>query len=134
MSGLKVIVLLALAVALPTVVLADGNTGMISGVVRYYETGQPIPGASVVWASSQGGLGRTKADRNGRFFFLVVSPGATHISAAAPGYSAGCTVATVSANENTSVVVNLFFVKADFIQCSHPYLTTRTGADVYDIF
>ena len=114
-------------------VLADGNTGMINGVVRYYDTGKPIPRASVIWSNS-GGIGRTQADSSGRFFFLVVPPGPTTITAGSPGYSNGCTAATVWANESTSIIINLFFVKADFLQCSHPFLTTRTGADVYDIF
>ena len=86
-------------------VLADGNTGMIRGVVRDIH-GAPIAGASVFW-TNPGGLGKATTDRFGRFQFFGVVVGYTNVASSASGYNSHCRNGWVSANQNVDLVIQL---------------------------
>jgi hypothetical protein len=88
-----------------TAVLADGNTGMIRGVVRDI-TGKPIAGASVYW-TNPAGLGNTTTDRFGRFELFGVLVGDTTVYSVASGYTPNCRYGWVSANQDVNLVVQL---------------------------
>ncbi len=87
------VIVLAL-IAIPTVALAQ-NTGKISGVVMESDTGEPLPGASVVVVGTQLG---TISDVDGNYFIIGVPVGSYDIQASFVGFS----TATVSGVEVSS--------------------------------
>jgi hypothetical protein len=107
MKSLQLALALALAFGTPLAALADGNTGMIRGVVRSYVTGKPIANTDVYWINPSG-LGRTRTDRDGRFYFLTVTPGLTTLSLFLTGFSPMCAKGSVNAGETADVAIGFF--------------------------
>src|SRR5438270_13880195 len=105
-KGMKIaFATLLLAVVVPqAAVLADSNTGMIRGVVRQYETGKPIANAVVAWVNPSG-IGWARTDRDGRFYFLNVTPGLTTLSLRLIGFSPICVKGSVNAGETADVAI-----------------------------
>lgn len=107
MKSLRIALVLALIAPTPVAALADGNTGMIRGIVRTYVTGKPIANADVYWVNPSG-IGRTRTDRDGRFYFLNVTPGLTTLSVRRLGYSTMCMKGTLNANETVDLSIGFF--------------------------
>ena len=105
MKSLTLALALALAACTSVAALADGNTGMIRGVVRDIH-GTPIAGAPVYW-SNPGGLDKTTTDRFGRFQFFGVVVGYTNVFSTATGYTPHCRKGWVSANQAVDLVIQL---------------------------
>jgi hypothetical protein len=97
-----------------TAVLADGNTGIVRGIVVQYN-GKPIRGALVSWENPSG-MGSVRTNDEGAFYFFNVIPGRTEIRLAQSGFSTRCLRGSVHANETVDAVVKLY-----------PYMTTGTG-------
>ena len=87
-------------------VLADGNTGIVRGTVVRSDNGKPISDASVFWVTPSG-IGSTKTNATGRFYFLNVSPGLTAVSSIKFSFSPGCFQGVTHANETVDVVIRL---------------------------
>ena len=107
MKSLKISLALALAVGAPLTALADGNTGMLRGVVRASMTGKPIANAAVYWVNPSG-MGWTRTNRDGRFYFFNVTPGLTTLSLGLTGFSPKCVKGSLNANETVDVSIGLF--------------------------
>jgi len=121
---------LALAACTPVAALADGNTGMIRGVVRDFQ-GKPVAGASVYW-TSPGGLGKTTTDRFGRFQFFGVVVGYTSVASSASGYNPRCRYGWVSANQNVDLTLQLPPPRWFGASCTpFPF---ASAADFYQVF
>lgn len=86
------------------VAFADGNTGIIRGIVRQYDTEKPLKNAYVIWVSPVG-FGSTQSDANGRFYFLSVPPGITFIQVRGSGYHPSCIKGVVHPNETIDAAV-----------------------------
>jgi len=110
--------------------LADGNTGIVRGVVKSYSTGRPIANARVAW-SNPSGIGWTMTDRNGRFYFFGVTPGVTTVSASAVGSQGGCSLqGTVDPNQTIDLSMKLSAARWSTYQCSFSYIAgARPGYD-----
>jgi len=89
-----------------TMVLADGNTGIVRGVVRHHDSEKPIKNIFVIWANPSG-TGTAKTDASGRFYFFDVPPGVTYIGLSGSGLNASCLEGLVHANETVDVSVHL---------------------------
>jgi hypothetical protein len=85
-GALRTLVALTVAVALGGAcsLLMAGTTGKISGTVRDADTGEPLPGASVVIVGTQMGAA---ADENGFYFIIGVPPGTYTVRAQMMGYT-----------------------------------------------
>jgi hypothetical protein len=135
MKSLKVAMALALAVGTPLAALADGNTGMLRGVVRTYVTGKPIANADVYWVNPSG-IGWTRTDRNGRFYFLNVTPGFTTLSLSLLGFSPMCAKGSVNANETVDLSIGFFpktrgilYLGSPSYQCLPLHVTARSAVE-----
>ncbi|MFT4604224.1 MAG: outer membrane receptor protein involved in Fe transport [Rhodothermales bacterium] len=102
------VIFLAL-IAIPTVALAQ-NTGKISGVVMESDTGETLPGASVVVVGTQLG---TITDVDGSYFIIGVPVGSYDIQASFVGFSTA-TVAGVEVSSGYTQEVN--FTLAEGVQ------------------
>jgi hypothetical protein len=118
-----------------TTVLADGNTGMIRGVLRTYVTGKPIANAFVYWVNPSG-VGQTRTDRDGRFYFLTVTPGLTTLSLFLTGFSQMCAKGSVSAGETADVAIGFFpavrgvmYIGSPFYRCLPLHSTGREAVE-----
>lgn len=87
-----------------TAALADGNTGIVRGAVVRSDTGRPIGNAAVYWINPSG-MGSTVTDKNGRFYFLTVSPGMTSVISTRSSLDPGCMKGLVHANETVDVTI-----------------------------
>ncbi|MBO6575403.1 MAG: carboxypeptidase-like regulatory domain-containing protein [Rhodothermales bacterium] len=87
--------------ATPALVLAQ-NTGKVSGVVTDADTGEPLPGASVVVVGTQLG---TISDVDGNYFIIGVPVGSYDIQASFVGFQTS-TVAGVEVSSGYTQEVN----------------------------
>lgn len=87
--------------AMPLVALAQ-NTGKVSGVVMDSETGEPLPGASVVVVGTQLG---TISDVDGNYFIIGVPVGSYDIQASFVGFQTS-TVSGVEVSSGYTQEVN----------------------------
>jgi outer membrane receptor protein involved in Fe transport len=94
------VIVLAL-IAIPTVALAQ-NTGKISGTVMESDTGETLPGASVVVVGTQLG---TITDVDGNYFIIGVPVGSYDIQASFVGFSTS-TVSGVEVSSGYTQEVN----------------------------
>ncbi len=93
--------LVFLLVAAPMLAMAQ-NTGKLAGQVLDQETGDPLPGASVVLAGTQIG---TISDIDGNYFIIGVPVGTFDVQASFVGYSTQ-TVAGVEINAGYTREIN----------------------------
>lgn len=89
-----------------TAVLADGNTAIVRGTVLRYDTGKPISNVLVYWVNPSG-VGSTKTDAAGRFYFLNVSPGITAVSSIKLSFVPSCLQGVTHANETVDLAIRL---------------------------
>ncbi len=76
-----------------------GTTGKISGVVRDFQNGVPLPGANVM---IEGTMMGSAADNNGFFFIINIAPGKYGVKASMMGYESQKQVGVQIASDVTT--------------------------------
>ena len=98
----KLLLFIIMSVFISQIAFAQ-TTGKIAGIVTDKETGDPLPGANIVFESTVRGAA---ADKDGNFFIINISPGVYDLKASMMGY-ASLTVQDVRVHVNSTT--NLSF-------------------------
>ena len=118
---------LVIASLTETIVLADGNTGIVRGVALLYDSDKPIAGAYVTWVNASG-MGQTRTDGHGRFYFFDVTPGITNVYLTQSGFNTSCTRGSIHANETVDVTVTMNRMRGMF-PCSRLHIAGHEAVE-----
>src|SRR5688572_9680445 len=129
----RMTMLLALALLLPTVALAQFQTGNVFGIVMDNQ-GQALPGVTVT-LSGGGAPQLFVSDGEGRFRFPALPPGRYSLKAELSGFGAVTRAIDVSVGSNTEVEVTLSpaLTETITVTADSPVLDVRrtgTGATI----
>lgn len=117
----------------PSTTLADGNTAMLSGILRDYASGKPIQNATIV-VRGPSQTDETETDRFGAFYFFSVLPNHVVVAVATPGLEPICTDGNVGANEHVIMALQTYPALRGLPPPCRPFPKSGITADVYDIF